>query len=122
MTAHLSAHHGTSGYYDARKTAKVEGVVKEFVWRNPHCGLFIVAKNAAGKEVTYALEMGSPSSMARRGFTRNRVKAGDRVTATFHPAFTNPTAGEVDLTSGELVVNGEAFIVQSSSPTAAVKN
>jgi hypothetical protein len=112
------AHHGTSGYYDGSKTAKVEGVVKEFVWRNPHCGLFVVAKDASGKEVTYALEMGSPTAMARRGYTRDRIKAGDRVVATFHPAFTNPAAGEV--ATGELIINGEAVITQRGSPTRPV--
>lgn len=100
-----AAHHGTAGFYDEHKKIKIEGVVKEFHWRNPHSGLFVVGKDAAGNEGTFALEMGSPSSLARAGYTRRTVKPGDKVVAEIRPAFTNPFAGE--LISSDLWVNGK---------------
>ena len=36
-----SAHHGVAGFYDPKKLVKIEGVVKEFSWRNPHSGLLV---------------------------------------------------------------------------------
>jgi Family of unknown function (DUF6152) len=109
----LFAHHGVAGFYDQDRIVKVEGVVRQFDWRNPHCGLFIVAKDAAGNEVSYALEMGSPGSLARQGFTRNSIKPGDKVLAPFHPAFANPTAGELE--SRDVVVNGKAVVTYDMS-------
>jgi hypothetical protein len=99
------AHHGTAGFYDKTKLIAVQGVVREFRWRNPHSGLFIVARDAAGNEVTYSLEMGSPNSLAKVGFSRKTFKPGDRVDARMHPAFANPLAGEVN--SREVTVNGK---------------
>ena len=104
----VSAHHGVSGFYDQNRLVTVEGVVKEFSWRNPHSGLFVLVKDAAGNEQTYALEMGSPGALARQGFTRNSIKPGDHVVAPFHPAYTNPVAGELE--SRDVVVNGKAVV------------
>jgi Family of unknown function (DUF6152) len=101
----VAAHHGTAGFYDEHKKVKVEGVVKEFHWRNPHSGLFVVGKDSNGNEGTFALEMGSPSSLARAGYTRRTVKPGDKVVAEVRPAHTNPLAGE--LISSDLWVNGK---------------
>lgn len=99
------AHHGTSGFYDEHTKVRVEGVVKEFSWRNPHSGLYVIAKDANGKEVTYSLEMGSPSSLARAGYTRRTLKPGDKVVLEIRPAFANPLAGE--LISSDVWVNGK---------------
>ena len=41
---------------------------------------------AAGKEVTYALEMGSPNTLVRYGYVRTSIKPGDKV---LHPIFGN---------------------------------
>jgi len=38
-----------------------------------------------GQPTSLALEMSSPTSMARSGWTPRTVKAGDKVTVTYHP-------------------------------------
>jgi hypothetical protein len=100
-----AAHHGTGGFYDEKVKVRVEGVVKEFHWRNPHSGLFVIGKDPQGKEVTYALEMGSPNSLARAGYTRRTFKPGDHVVVEIRPSHVNPTAGE--LISSDVWVNGK---------------
>lgn len=102
------AHHGTAGSYDSTKVVKVEGTVKEFRWRNPHSALFIDGKDAAGKPVTYALEMGSPNTMVRFGYSRTSIKAGDKVVAEMHPSFANPANGFAPFTLS-MSVNGKAM-------------
>jgi Family of unknown function (DUF6152) len=92
----LFAHHGTAGFYDQTRKIRVEGVVKQFAWRNPHCGLILVGKDTSGNDVTFNLEMGSPNTLGRMGFTRNSIKPGDRVMAQVHVSFTNPGAGEAE--------------------------
>ena len=101
----LLAHHGTAGTYDQKKLVKVTGVVKEFRWRNPHCALLLTGKDAAGAEVTYSFEIGSPNSLVRRGFNRDAFKVGDTVSLEYHPAFNNPNVGNPE--SKTFVVNGK---------------
>src|SRR5579863_7844820 len=103
--APVFAHHGTAGSYDQTKTLKITGVVKEFRWRNPHSALFVDAKDESGKMVTYALEMGSPQTLVKFGYTRTTFKPGDQLVVQIHPSFTNPTSGEA--LSRLVVINGK---------------
>jgi hypothetical protein len=103
--APLFAHHGTAGSYDQNKVVKVQGVVKEFWWRNPHSALFVDGKDDAGKQATYALEMGSPQTLVKFGYNRTTFKPGDQVVISMHPSFSNPANGE--LLSGHFWVNGK---------------
>lgn len=88
------AHHGTGASYDQKRIVKMEGVVTEFMWRNPHSSLFLQGKDAAGKEVNYSVEMFSPGQMVKLGYTRTVFKTGDTVMIEVHPSFTNPMSGE----------------------------
>ena len=48
---------------------------------NPHTFFYIDVKDpATGKLLNWALEMGSPNALAREGWTRGALKAGDVVT------------------------------------------
>jgi hypothetical protein len=104
----LFAHHGTAGSYDHNKVVTVTGVVKEFRWRNPHSALFLAGKDEGGREVTYALEMSSPNSAVKRGFTKNTMKPGDQVVIQMYPSFTNPVNG-VTVTDAAIRINGKEF-------------
>jgi len=105
-----AAHHGTAGFYDKSKKVRVEGVVKRFDWRNPHCGLLLDVTDESGSVVTMALESGSPISMSKVGFTRNSIKPGDHVVAQVFLSYTNPAAGEAE--SRYMQVNGEYIAPQ----------
>jgi Family of unknown function (DUF6152) len=105
--AALFAHHGTAGAYDLTKVVKITGTVKEFRWRNPHSALFVVAADAAGHEVTYSMETGSPSTLVRAGLTRDSFKPGDKVTVDMNPAFEGLTSGLLIERNG-FTVNGQA--------------
>ena len=109
----LLAHHGTAGFYDQTKKVRIEGVAKQFAWRNPHAGLFLTGKDAAGKEVTYVLEMGSPNTLAKLGFNRLSIKPGDKVLAQVHVAFSNPLAGEAEARFIE--VNGKQIATSDAA-------
>ena len=70
----LFGHHGTAASYDQKRTVKVKGIVKEFLWRNPHSSLYLEGKDESGKVVSYSIEMGSPNTLAKLGYTRNTFK------------------------------------------------
>jgi hypothetical protein len=81
------AHHSFTAAYDNTKRVEVEGVVREFIWRNPHSFLRIDVTNKEGKVETWSLEWGSSSqlSAAKYPVTRTTIKAGDRIVAGGEP-------------------------------------
>jgi hypothetical protein len=78
------AHHSFA-MFDAQKKMTLEGTVKEFQWTNPHSWIVIMAKDPAGGEKQWAIELGSPGGLARQGWLPKTLTPGMPVTATFHP-------------------------------------
>jgi hypothetical protein len=79
-----SAHHSFA-MFDRTKTVVLNGVVKEFQWTNPHSWVQLQVPGPDGQSVSWSLESGSPSSLARQGWKRTSLKAGDRVAVTINP-------------------------------------
>lgn len=79
------AHHSFSATYDGSKTVEVEGVVKEFVWRNPHSFLRLDVVGRDGETVTWTLEWGSVSQLSQARLTRTTLRPGDRLVVTGAP-------------------------------------
>ena len=80
------AHHGTGVAYDTEKTVSVKGVVTEWIWANPHCGLLLDATDEKGNLVHWGVEMGNPHQESAAGFSKDVFKPGDKVTVSGHPA------------------------------------
>jgi len=81
------AHHSFTAAYDSTKRVEIEGVVKEFVWRNPHSYVRIDVSPKEGPTESWTLEWGSSNqlSAAKYPVTRTTLKAGDKVVATGEP-------------------------------------
>jgi hypothetical protein len=75
------AHHSFSAAYDNTKRVEVEGVVREFIWRNPHSFLRIDVTNKEGTVESWSLEWGSTNELAAAKYpvTRTTLKAGDKI-------------------------------------------
>lgn len=82
MSAH--AHHSFA-MFDNEKDIVIEGEVKEFQWTNPHIWIQVNVKSADGKVVEHSVEGGSPNGLRRNGWSRDSMKAGDRIVLTVHP-------------------------------------
>jgi hypothetical protein len=80
------AHHSFSATYDATQKVEIEGVVKEFVWRNPHSFMRIDVADKDGAVRTWALEWGSASQLALSQITRTTIKPGDKLIVGGEPA------------------------------------
>jgi hypothetical protein len=80
------AHHSFSATYDASQKVEIEGVVKEFVWRNPHSFMRIDVTDKDGTTKTWALEWGSTNDLTQSQITRTTIKPGDRVVIGGEPA------------------------------------
>ena len=70
------AHHSFSAQYDAAKRITLRGLVTKVEWRNPHAYFYMDVDDGAGNISQWAFEMGAPSVLQRRGFTRNTLVIG----------------------------------------------
>jgi hypothetical protein len=79
LVAPVAAHHGFDTEYDAAKKVKLEGVVKQVSWTNPHMRVYIDVTDASGTVTTWNMEMTSPNSVQRQGWGRNSLLPGEKV-------------------------------------------
>ena len=75
------AHHSFAAEFDAAKPFSLTGTVTKIAWQNPHAWLYMDVVDADTKKVTnWAVELNSPNSLMRVGWSRNTLKQGDVVT------------------------------------------
>ncbi len=76
------AHHSFAAEFDSNAPIDLTGTVTKVEWANPHTYFFIDVTDTGGKVENWALEMGSPNGLMRRGWTRNSLQIGDTVNVT----------------------------------------
>ena len=83
MLASLSAqaHHSIAAVYDSAREQRLEAVVAEFQFVNPH-PFVIVTVQEDGAETLWRLEMDNRFELAGVGMTDATLKPGDRVVVT----------------------------------------
>ena len=75
------AHHSFAAEYDATKPIKLTGRVTKVEWENPHTFFYIDVKDATTNQVAnWSVELGSPNSLMRLGWSRKSMKIDDVVT------------------------------------------
>jgi hypothetical protein len=82
------AHHGgdDAAIFKGSKQVDLTGVIVEVEWFNPHAFLRIDVTDAAGRVTRWRLELASPNTLTRQGWTRESLRKGDRVSVTGRPA------------------------------------
>ena len=75
------AHHGTAAF-DLGKVVTVKGTVTSFDFSNPHCLVHFDVKNDKGETEQWQAELTAPTKLARGGWSRRTLKAGDTVTVS----------------------------------------
>ena len=73
-----SAHHSFSQEFDPKKPMRLEGTVVKFEWVNPHSWIHIEVTKG-GKSQVWRVEGGAPSALLRRGWNRNSLPSGTRI-------------------------------------------
>ena len=74
--ASVSAHHAFSAEFDGNKPVSLEGTITKAEWVNPHAWVYIDVKGADGKVVNWAIEMGPPNALLRRGWKKSSMPFG----------------------------------------------
>ena len=75
-TVSAVAHHAFSAEFDQDKPVRLEGAVTKTEWTNPHAWIYIDVKAPDGNLVNWAIEMGPPSALLRRGWKKSSMQVG----------------------------------------------
>jgi hypothetical protein len=107
----VSAHHAFAAEYDANRKVLLTGNVAKIDWTNPHAHFFLNVRDGSGKVSTWDLELASPNTLERGGWTRKSLKVGDIVTVNGYLAKDGTNlahARDIRLADGRRVLVGSA--------------
>lgn len=76
----LSAHHSFSAEFDSSKPVTLVGQLTSMRWSNPHAWIYIDVKGDDGKIVNWAFELTGVNSLYRRGWRKEDLEPGTRLT------------------------------------------
>lgn len=79
------AHHSFAATYDESRTVRIEGRLVQFLYRNPHSFVHVMAPDEHGQERRWSVEWGGAGQLSGQGVTRETLKPGDVVTISGHP-------------------------------------
>ena len=83
LSAAAFAHHSRVGFLN--ETVAFEGEVIRFDFANPHSHIYVASHDANGAPVEWEIESSSTPVLTRRGWTKDSLKPGDRVTVRAQP-------------------------------------
>jgi len=115
------AHHSFA-MFDGDKVLTLEGTVREFQWTNPHTWTQLQVTNAQGVVEEWAIEGASLNALARQGWKRTSLKAGDKVSMKIHPLKSGEKGGSfmsATLPDGSTLGRTGAQLASPSQPQTA---
>ncbi len=96
------AHHSTVGQIE-ETSIEIEGVVKEFQFKNPHSWIQVMVINDDGTETEWSVEWLIPNILMRQGYNPSTFRPGDHVWVKLRQHVSGSPMGEFD---GALKVDG----------------
>jgi thiamine monophosphate kinase len=80
-----SAHHSFTATYDESATVQIEGELVQFMFRNPHAWVHVMAPDENGEMQRWGVEWGGAGQLSGQGVTRESLRPGDHVIITGNP-------------------------------------
>ena len=80
-----AAHHSFAAVYQADKMIQIEGVVAQFLFRNPHSVLHVVVTDDSGETTRWAVEWQGATQLGANGMSAQTLRPGDPVIVTGNP-------------------------------------
>lgn len=106
------AHHSFDAEFDRTRTITVTGTVVKLEWTNPHARIYVDGTDEQGKTQVWDFELGPPNGLMRRGWNRNSLRPGHKVTVSGFRSKTSDVianARTVKLADGREVFAGSSF-------------
>jgi len=103
------AHHAFSAEFDINRPVTLQGAITQMEWINPHAWLHIDVTEEDGTVASWAIELGPPNSLVRRGWSRNSVPVGIVVEVEGHQSIDGgrrANGGSVVLPDGTRLFTG----------------
>jgi hypothetical protein len=80
-----NAHHSFPATYLVDQTVTIEGTVVQFMFRNPHSFVHVLAPDKDGNMVRWAVEWGAGGSLSNDNINKDTLKPGDKVIVIGNP-------------------------------------
>jgi uncharacterized protein DUF6152 len=113
-TAGLAQAHHSFSPFDMATQKTVTGTVKTVEWTNPHTWIWLDVPNERGVVEPWGFEGMSPNYLARRGWTRTTLKAGDKITVSYRPLRDGSNGGMFVSTK---LADGRTLSMSGASPS-----
>tara|TARA_B100001057_G_scaffold177508_1_gene178316 strand:+ start:1305 stop:1658 length:354 start_codon:yes stop_codon:yes gene_type:complete len=85
ISIEIHAHHSFTAEFSAERVIELSGVIQEVWFKNPHVRYLLQVEDEDNKNFTWDLR-GSPVVwLARKGWTKDRIKKGDEITVSGYP-------------------------------------
>ena len=84
LALNAGAHHSLAVEFDSTSLVKIQGVVSEVWYKNPHVRYYLTVIGENGEEVNWDTHAHNVTAMTRQGYTKDTVKVGDRVIMEGH--------------------------------------
>jgi hypothetical protein len=118
-----SAAHHSGAMFEPTLQMELRGEIREFRWSNPHAWIEIDVAGEDGESQMWAVEMTAPNNLARTGWNRRTLQAGDQVVLTVRPLRDGQPGGtfvRVTTPDGtEMPPRVEAAAPEATAPEAA---
>jgi hypothetical protein len=85
-TTAVHAHHSYAATYDVTRQVKLEGKLVQFVYRNPHSFVHVMAPDDKGVEQRWAVEWSGTTQLGSAGVNKETLKVGDHVVIVARPS------------------------------------
>jgi hypothetical protein len=82
----LSAHHSYGATYDVSKEVRLEGTLAQFVLRNPHSFVQILAPDEKGVMQRWSVEWAGTAQLNNQGVQRESLRVGDAIVIIGRPS------------------------------------
>lgn len=97
--AAVSAHHSFSAEFDIDQPVTLTGTLTELEWVNPHGWIHMDVAGPDGEVVNWAVEMGNPTALLRRGLRKSDFPPGmELVVEGYKAKDSTPTANGITIT------------------------
>src|SRR5690554_6375769 len=80
-----AAHHSFAAVYRADERIQIEGKVVQFLYRNPHSVVHVLAEDENGNQTRWAIEWQGATQLGASGVSQQTLRPGDPVIVTGNP-------------------------------------